>query len=272
MDREQKKSTPDNLRQTLAQKLAFYQTQLETAHIWPVKADELLLLAEKGHSQEATEADDTMLSLVINDALQGIDIQKKYPAFYKRLTEEAALRDAFLDIMDMVQDDLTEPTTTMPSPFEKLPFLAFPISHPILNILADRWQLTWQQSIAQLNAIFLPQTGLSFRGEEELDDPWFVLLRENVEISGKFVNVFLEATQEEISPDQLHFALAVGIDTLPKDTWPSLSATLTWGEYAATIPLKLQGRTMFPPVLLSQILDEQMTSFHSDLHLLLEPA
>lgn len=271
MNRNKKISETDLL-QDLAQKLAFYRSQLGV-DTWPNKADELLSLGTgQGPQQEITEADYEMLSLVINDALHGIDIEKKYPAFYKRLTEEAALRDAFLEIMDMAQDDLPEDVGAIPSSPEELPFLAFPISHLTLNELADRWQLLWQQSVEQLNTIFLSRTALAFRGEEELDDPWFVLLRENVEISGKSINVFLEATQEDISPDELHFALAVGIDTPPKDTWPALSATLTWGDYTATLPLKMQERTMFPPVLLAKILNEQMTSFRSNLHLTLEPA
>lgn len=45
-----------------------------------------------------------MLTIVVNDAFIGVDIIKKYPAFYARLLTSKELRTAFLDILDMLAD------------------------------------------------------------------------------------------------------------------------------------------------------------------------
>jgi hypothetical protein len=91
-------------RDELEHQIAHPRAHLETEGAWPEKADELLRqLVDQAPPQELTEMDLEMLSLVVNDALHGVDIQKRYPAFYQRLTEEPGLRDAFLEIFEMAE-------------------------------------------------------------------------------------------------------------------------------------------------------------------------
>jgi hypothetical protein len=44
-----------------------------------------------------------MLSIMVNDALIGIDVMKKYPAFYSRMLVDAELRTAFLDTLELLE-------------------------------------------------------------------------------------------------------------------------------------------------------------------------
>lgn len=258
----------------LNQKITNFRAHLEKTGARPERADELLRkVTGKTQSQELTEADQEMLTLVINDTLRGVDIQKQYPAFYQRLTEDAALRDAFLDILEMAQEENAK-TTTTPRPTSKtLPFLSDRPEGAALRQFAGRWQANWHQSIAQLNAIFLTHGPEPvYRGDAYLEDPWFVLVRDQIEAAGSQLHVFLEATQEGEQPDELQLAVTVNIQAQPPETSLALFASLEWGTYAETVSIGPQGRAAFPPVPLVKILNEQMTSFVADLLLTLEPA
>jgi len=274
MDRDTKNQHSKTLGAEIDQKIAFFRANLETRGAWPEKANELLTqVVGKTQLREISEVDQEMLSLVINDAIHGVDIQKQYPSFYKKLTEDAVLRDAFLDILDMAQEEGSE-TTETPTPLsEKLPFLSLHPQRPTIQQLADRWRVTWNQSIAQLNTIFLSHgSEPAYRGEAYLEDPWYVLVRDQIEMTGTQLNVFLEAAQQGEKPDELQLAVIVAIHAPLSETWPSLLASLTWGAYAETVSIGSQGRVAFPPVPLDKILNAQMTSFLSDLSLTLEPA
>ncbi len=274
MYRNTKNQPSQNRGREIDSKIALYRAHFESNGEWPEKATELLnQVIKKAQNETLSEADQEMLSLVINDALHGVDIEQQYPSFYKKLIQEAALREAFLDILDMAQDENAEPIDDPTLASAKLPFLAIPRPSATLQQLADRWRMTWNQSIAQLNAIFLT-TGPepAYRGTSDLEDPWYVLVRDQIDITDTQLKIFLEVAQQGEKPDELQLALAVNINTQPPQAWPSLTARLTWGEYAETVFIRSQERATFHPVLLSRILNEQMTSFRSDLTLTVEPA
>src|ERR1051325_4389457 len=52
--------------------------------------------------------DEEMLSLIVEEANQGIDISKRYPSFYQKLLNNPDLRQAFLDILDSIEDEDSE--------------------------------------------------------------------------------------------------------------------------------------------------------------------
>ncbi|HNB54716.1 MAG TPA: hypothetical protein PK530_22395, partial [Anaerolineales bacterium] len=174
------------LRDELDHQIAQNRARLETEGKWPEKANELLnQLVDNAPRQEITETDLELLSLVVNDALNGVDIQKQYPAFYKRLVEEPGLRDAFLDVLEMAEEGENEELELeLPEPIsKKLAFLADPDPVSIVEQLTDRWRVTWQQSTAYLNTVFLSRKlAFGYRNQAHEEKPWFVLLHEQVEI------------------------------------------------------------------------------------------
>ncbi|HNB51142.1 MAG TPA: hypothetical protein PK530_04335, partial [Anaerolineales bacterium] len=212
---------------------------------WTEKAEALLTqLMSQSLARELTEAEQDMLSLVVNDALHGIDIQKQYPAFYQKLTVDGALRDAFLEIMEMVSEEDLEPAPLPLSIFEKLPFLATPAPHRTFEALTGPWRLTWQQTVAQLNALFLSRTvELASRADTTLDDPWYILIRDQVDLANVSYNIFLEAAQQDDVAEELQLALALAVHAPSTETLLPIKATLTWGTYHEQMTISVPPRT-----------------------------
>lgn len=245
--------------------------QQDASGQWPEKVDKLLKRVLDPGSVISSESE-TMLSVVANDALKGIDIQKHYPAFYQQLLENAALREAFLDIMEMSQE--FESDIPLPHPQPELPpeFLSQVSPRPVLELSADKWRATWQQTAGQLSAILLahgPQ--LAYRQDDLWDDPWFVLFRSKLEFQTFKLDVYLEATQLGESPDELQLALNAAVLAQPANEAPALMARLQWGQYDQQVHVDQKGRAAFPPIPLAGLLDEQSASFAHDLRLTLEP-
>jgi hypothetical protein len=74
------------------------------------KARVRLKLLTPEEAQTIPEADEEFLSLVVHDHLHGVDIQKAYPAFYQKLQRQGSLRDAFLESVEMAQEETEEET------------------------------------------------------------------------------------------------------------------------------------------------------------------
>lgn len=263
------------LRNDLDHQIALYRARLETEGKWPEKANELLnQLVDNAPHQELTETDLEMLSLVVNDALHGVDIQKQYPAFYKRLVEEPGLRDAFLDVLEMAEEGENEELELeLPEPIsKKLTFLAEPDPVSIVEQLTDRWRVTWQQTTAYLNIIFLSQNlAFGYRNQAHEEKPWFVLLHEQVEVEQSQLNVFLEAAQHEQDAGEFELALLITTHHAPPlQTWSEIIASLNWGDYQASLSISPDQRISLPHVPLQYILNEQMNAFRADLHLALD--
>ncbi len=268
-NRQDQNPAPTPLDETISQLRA----RLEAASEWPATANPLLdLVGSPVPAMDISEVDEEMLSLVVDDALKGVDIQKQYPQYFQRLLKEPALRDAFLEVMDLAQDEDPSPFRETTS-LEKMPFIPVPPPRPVIQRSPAGWRATWNQSIAQLNAIFLSSGAEAvFRGAVDLEDPWFILLRDQVDLDGAQLQVFLEAAQEGEKPDELQLALAVVVNTQPLDQWPPLLASLHWGNYAETVSISSDGRAAFPAASFHQILNETGASFLADLALTLESA
>ncbi|MFZ0547291.1 MAG: hypothetical protein WAM60_17735 [Candidatus Promineifilaceae bacterium] len=64
-----------------------------------------------------------MLSLIINDALDGVDISRHYPVYFERLLNDSVLREAFLDTLEILE--LTRAGKLEPLPGEPSNDLSF---------------------------------------------------------------------------------------------------------------------------------------------------
>ncbi|MEI2611240.1 MAG: hypothetical protein V9G20_21625 [Candidatus Promineifilaceae bacterium] len=86
----------------------------------PVGAVSLLIeiFHHKPTPLPVTDEDAAMLSLVVSEALQGINIAQKYPGFFLRLIENQTLLEDFLDSFDILLRSKEGALEPLPSPVQ----------------------------------------------------------------------------------------------------------------------------------------------------------
>jgi len=225
--------------------------------------------------QSSSWVEDEMLSIIIDEAYQGIDISKRYPTFYRKLIENARLRQAFIDILELLEKEEQNELIALPNrPTINLDFLKKQSSEPIIEIIGqDKWRISWLRTFEQLQEIFTPQE-LAFRLDADLlEDPWFTLLRKEFEVGKSRYTIVLDCTlsengDEALSP-YLNIAVTLGASDQPK--FP-IHARLQWGAYDERIPLTEEGRIKLPDIPLSITFDEEFNLVETELNFTLKTA
>ncbi len=253
-------------------KLAALRKKLEQNENWPERAN--LLLADLNQPAQLSfvgEVDYQMLSLVVNDALAGVDITAQYPNFYRKLLADAELRQTFLDALAILSGDEAEEQELLPEEFSRdLSFLQTAVSPPptIQQPLSDKWQAVWHLLAEQLNQKFFQSFQPVYRSSDLLEDNSIVLLRNDFAAGDRQYDVILEAASLFDTPEQLQLTLLV--TPLSDEPLPSMKAGLKWGDVLLTAVPDPYGRAQFPLLPLDTILDEAGNHILSDLHLSLE--
>lgn len=86
-----------------------------------------------------------MLSLVVNDALEGVDIARRYPTFYRRLLADPQLRRAFLEALEILEKDKTGELVPLPDQLDvDLTFLEW--AHPLSAMVDTEPSGSWRLS------------------------------------------------------------------------------------------------------------------------------
>ena len=231
----------------------------------PVGAVSLLIeiFHHKPTPLPVTDEDAAMLSLVVSEALQGINIAQKYPGFFLRLIENQTLLEDFLDSFDILLRSKEGALEPLPSPASlDLSFLRQRSSPPpvVERVIWEGWRVTWQQTIEQLQAFFFPPPMSLSSVTRRLvtfpvdEDDWFTLFRQETKIGDTFWTVLLEGTPN----DDVEVALSLQITIVPTGNHRMqvpLKATLSWGDYQAQVMVTSGGRAEFPPLLLNKVLD-----------------
>lgn len=250
-------------------KLSSLRKKLEQNEDWPEKADALLAdLNQPAQLPFVGEVDYQMLSLVVNDALEGVDITARYPAFYRKLLADAELRQMFLDALVILTGEELEP---LPQGFSRdLSFLQTAVSPPptIQQTLSNKWQAAWHLLAEQLNQKFFQTYQPVYRSSALLEEMSMVLLRRDFTAGSRQYNVILEAVSPLDQPEQLQLTLLV--TPLTDGPLPAMKASLQWGGDVLTAAPDPYGRAQFPLLPLATILDETGNHILSDLHLNLE--
>jgi hypothetical protein len=220
----------------------------------------------------ATEAEREMLSLIIDEIRKSVDISVRYPTFYRKLLNNANLRQTFIDVLESIEEEneyASWPEFARPS----LAFLSNQKPKSIVERFGkNQWRVTLQQSIEQLQAIFSPPE-LAYRSDPSLyEDPWLTLLRGEIEVAGCLYTILLECSLAEEIDDALALSLNIAVTLEAATDLPQtpLYATLQWGSYDESLPISEEGRTRFPYVSLPAILDEDQQKVKADLYLILE--
>jgi hypothetical protein len=225
-------------------------------------------------SSPTLAVDNEMLTLVVGEALNGVDISARYPAFYRKILNDSELRQAFLDAIGSIENDKHVDPVAASLPLK--PALAFlgrqPQTPTIIHLGVDKWRTVLRQSVEQLQSLFSPPE-LAYRSDPSLyDDPWITLLRGDIEIAGSQYAVILECSPAEETEDALAVSLnlAVTLQAQGNTSGMPLEATLQWGDYGYTVAVSAEGRTRFANVPLPAILDETQEKINTELFLTIE--
>lgn len=215
--------------------------------------------------------DEEMLSLMVEEVLQGIDLARRYPSFYQKLLNNLDLRQAFLDVLESTEEEYP-PIPWAEGREANLGFLAEFSGQPVIANIGDNWRISWRRTRDQLQAIFFPYK-LAYRSNSGLsEDLWFGLLREEIELNGLLYAIALECTFSEESQNALTTFLNVAITNgmmSPQPPFP-VQISLQWGTYSETLRITEEGRVRFPDIPIDKVFDDERKKIDTELSLTLE--
>jgi len=235
-------------------------------------ADHLSALDRQAGSSLSAESD--MLSLIVSGTLNGENLAERYPAFHQTLLENPELRQAFLDALESVEAERAGEQIPMPGAKQtELSFLSAQSVTPVIDIFdKNKWRATWQRTLEQLQAIFSPPE-LAYRADPSLsEDPWFTLLREEMQVEGNTYDIILDCILSKDNQNSLStfLNLAVTLGNAPGTAGFPLRATLHWGEYEESILVTEEGRFKFPDIPIASVFDQAEIQLQAGFRLTLE--
>ena len=278
MSREQDSTHSDD---RFEKKLAELRDDLEKAGQLTPGIERLIQdLSLIGQSRSFPQEGNEMLSVIVSEALKGVDIGTRYPYYYKMLLLDEELRQAFLDALDiLVEDQGEEQYPEMETTYPDLSFLQRQSpAHRIERFEGKGWRIIWRQAAEQLQNLFFENNHGHFAyriAENYLEENWMPMIRDEIEVDGVRYGVYLEVSTIDIIPESLELALAVTLTPSLVDVaaMPSkLRANISWGDYVETVTFTEEDRATFPPLPLAMILDGSGQKISPDLQLTLEPA
>lgn len=211
--------------------------------------------------------DQESLSLIVDEALKGVDIRRRYPAFFDRLLRSSALRALFVEcVQDLRETDRSNEGFTFAFKPADLAFL-----HPAVAngaVKEPRWKVCLQRSTEQLmTAFFAPQ--LNLRGAESSDEPNITLLRSEFLMQGATYSVMLQGRLHDSRDDVLQLSLNVAT---AEGTFQPLESTLEWGSFKSSAPIEHEGDTPLPDLPFSSVFNDSQDKIEAELYLTLTVA
>lgn len=213
---------------------------------------------------EITTRDEDSLSLIVDEALKGVDIRSRYPAFYDHLLRSFALRTQFIECVQELKETVSaEAIDTFPVKPADLAFLHR--SEPVQIAPQQHWKVTLQRSAEELmTAFFSPQ--MSLRGAQSSQETAFTLLRSEFLLQDTTYSVILQGrlhdTREDVLTLSLNVAAAAG-------KFQPLQSSLQWGSFQTSNPVPHEGNTPLPDLPFSSVFNDSLDEIMADLHLTL---
>ena len=217
---------------------------------------------------DLAEAVEEPIDLMVDQAIHGVDIQKRFPTFYEKLLKNECLRQQFIDsLMSFASSEKYSDSFITPSALD-LGFLDNRIHQ-----LAD-WPVFLTQPRSQLMKIFFsPNTG--YRSSEDFgSEPVFVLLQKKFIVAETTFSVQLESRLPDSQAENVNTlapALSLLIEDNPQKTIFPIQVSLRWGEYTAEASFTGEGKQNLPNISLSTVLDENFSDIKSDIYLTICP-
>ncbi|MEM7118964.1 MAG: hypothetical protein AAF614_41485 [Chloroflexota bacterium] len=166
---------------------------------------------DKDDNLAPTDNDFEMLSLIIDDALAGVDVAARYPTFYRKIQAIADLRAAYEDALAILERDADGTLDPLPQPPSRdLSFLHTAVLRPTLSRpQTNRLQAYWKQTAEAIQALFAPppRPQVVYRSADYLADPQKTLMRGGWQHEGRDWSLVLHATQPADHPGQLSLTL-----------------------------------------------------------------
>lgn len=213
-------------------------------------------------------ADLEFLSLFLEDALQGVDVSRRYPGFYKKLIIDPELRQAFLDILHLMDENIDQALASIPSPARAN--LEFLLIDKTSRSMEKGWKFHWLRTRQELQAIFSPPQLTYRNGTDFLADQEFIIFQNNFRIDNFQYSIsIICALGEELEAGFLT-RMNVGITPEGSSSHPRLRTILEWGHYKESVIIAGEGRITLPPIALAKILDSDLENVVSDLELTIE--
>lgn len=225
-------------------------------------------------TSSALVKDDEMFSFMVDEAFKGVDISLRYPTFYKKLLNDADLRQNFLDALELIEGEDQGELAALPKVSRpNLAFVTGLSSLPMISILGkNKWRAKWLRKVKQLQAVFFPRE-FAYRSDTGVfEEPWFALLRWDMEVDGVLYSISLECKASEEREGALSVFLELTATPGPASDrllFP-IQAALRWGVYDSAIRITEPGQARFPDVPFASIFDSKHQNVKSDLHLTLE--
>lgn len=200
------------------------------------------------------------LSLFIEEAMNGVDVAARYPGYYRRLISNPLLRQAFLDVLQLMETDLAG----LPEPAQGS--LAFLLGK---KQKGESWRVQVMRSMQQLQEIFSPPQP-AYRAAGDLDtDGEIIILQDEFTRDEIRYSISMACTLSESAEHELDIWLNIGIAP-DKEITPPIEITLHWGEYRETMLVAGDGRHSLPPIPLDTIFDESIEQIKSALEMTIE--
>jgi hypothetical protein len=263
---------------SIDKKLEKIRMELTDSGQWPEPANRLWFHLAQDGPEEPEQGDDIMLSVVVSDAMDGVDIADRYPEFYRSMLQNPELFQEFLDTINLLEadkagilDDVPAAAVIVP---EKRPMDAEP--EVVLNG-PRAWIARWMKGVDQLSSIFLdfgPVLQPGYRkGWGMLDEHSMSLISSHLTVDKTELGVRLTAALSD-DPDSMDLQLMVALlDDEESDAVRSFSlmASVQWGNYHQTSAIDEDGRAYFPPLPISAITDRSGEKINTNLQLMLHP-
>jgi hypothetical protein len=225
-------------------------------------------------ARTTTRVDDEMLSIIVDEAYRGIDISKRFPTIYRKLLNNANLRQAFIDILESLEKEGENELVAFPNkPNINLNFLKKHASKPIFEIIdQDNWRISWLRTFEQLQEIFSPHEFVFRLDADLVEDPWFTLLRKEFEVGKSRYTIVLDCTLSEKGDEVLSPYLNIAVTLGATSDGPKfpIHARLQWGAYEERIFIAEEGRIKLPDIPLSTTFDKEFNLVESELNFTLE--
>lgn len=223
----------------------------------------IAMLDHTGQYERDEAEDEVILAQLMSAAFHGLDIQRRFPRSFRRLLVDPALRAAFLEGLEALEEDAA---TALPFPASRdLSFLRSlrrePVPQPPDS--SGAWKTRWSRSAEEVARLF---SFLSFRPTPALreaagflEDETVTLLRGKLSSKGMELDVTLEATRPASQPDELHLSLwvlAANERAALRDDSYALAAAVAWGSYEVAVKITGDGHYKLPSRDIAGVLDD----------------